>query len=83
MSVVCGGATRSLMKAAAISEYRRVLRPYGFLSITNLFYRSERLRNCGQARDVLGFDMPTVWLTDWIRAWHLQSGIITSRHRSN
>lgn len=39
--IVCGGAnTFVLEKEAALREYCRLLRPYGFLSITNLFYET-------------------------------------------
>jgi SAM-dependent methyltransferase len=60
--IVCGGATTFVAdREAALRDYARVLRPYGFLAVTNLYYRTtpdpELLADL---RAVLGFDVP-VW----------------------
>ncbi|MEW1639853.1 class I SAM-dependent methyltransferase [Streptomyces sp. NPDC093801] len=67
--IVCGGANTFVQdRATALSEYLRVLRPYGFVSVTNLYYRKapdEQLLT--DLRDVLGFDVPPYGLQDWLK----------------
>lgn len=66
--VVCGGANTFVQRREqAFAEYRRVLRPYGFVSITNLYYRTPPAPALlDDLRDVLGFDVPPHSLTDWL-----------------
>jgi SAM-dependent methyltransferase len=60
--VVCGGATSFIAdQAAALKEFQRVLRPFGFVSVTNLCYVSPPPDKVTSAlRDVLGF-RPRSW----------------------
>jgi ubiquinone/menaquinone biosynthesis C-methylase UbiE len=60
--VVCGGATSFIAEqAAAINEFQRVLRPFGFVSVTNLCYESPPPDEVTSAlHDVLGF-RPRSW----------------------
>jgi hypothetical protein len=72
------------------AEYRRVLRTYGFVSITNLYYRTPPdPALLDDLRDVLGFDVPPHSLTDWLAVlvpWerelydHLSFMELTLRH---
>lgn len=76
--IVCGGANTFIQeREAAFQEYARVLRPYGFVSVTNLYYR----RRPDQAlqddlRDVLGFSVPALGVEEWLEilapaAWEM------------
>lgn len=60
--VVCGGATSFMEdKETAIHEYHRVLKPWGFLSVTNLCYYREPPDSILDAlRNILGF-RPLAW----------------------
>lgn len=67
--VVCGGANTFVQdREAALREYQRVLRPYGFVSVTNLFYRtppSQALLD--DLESILGFAVPPYGLEDWLK----------------
>ena len=67
-SVVCGGANSFIRDAKrALAEYHRVLRPFGTVSITNLYYREpppDELRR--RLEHVLGFDVGVATLRDWL-----------------
>ncbi|MGP3683423.1 class I SAM-dependent methyltransferase [Streptomyces sp. IBSNAI002] len=67
--VVCGGANTFVQnREAALREYRRVLRPYGYVSVTNLFYRTPPGRELlDDLADVLGFEVPANGLEDWLK----------------
>jgi len=60
--VICGGATSFMDdKQRAVSEYYRVLKPWAFLSVTNLCYLNEPPQHIVKATsDVIG-----VTLRDW------------------
>ncbi|NUS15316.1 MAG: class I SAM-dependent methyltransferase [Streptomyces sp.] len=67
--LVCGGANTFIQqRERAFAEYWRVLRPYGFVSVTNLFYRTAPDPELtGDLADVLGFPVPPHGLADWLR----------------
>jgi ubiquinone/menaquinone biosynthesis C-methylase UbiE len=68
-AVICGGANTFIAdRQAAFGEYQRVLRRYGFLSITNLYYHSEPPIDLqDRLADVLGFRVPPFGLKDWLQ----------------
>ncbi|PEF32633.1 class I SAM-dependent methyltransferase [Bacillus wiedmannii] len=59
--VITGGANTFIPETdreKALSEYKRVLKPYGMLSVTNLFYHKPVPENILlDLRDVLGFEI--------------------------
>lgn len=68
--VITGGANTFIdekSREAAIKEYRRVLKPNGFLSITNLFYNKKVPNDLlKDLKNILGFD-----IYPWRRAYWL------------
>ncbi|MFD5485771.1 class I SAM-dependent methyltransferase [Streptomyces virginiae] len=67
--IVCGGANTFVQnREAALDEYLRVLRPYGFVSVTNLYYRKAPDQQLlADLKDVLGFEIPPYGLRDWLQ----------------
>ncbi|MEU4583285.1 class I SAM-dependent methyltransferase [Kitasatospora aureofaciens] len=67
--IVCGGANTFVQdREAALREYLRVLRPYGFVSVTNLYYRKAPDQQLlDDLREVLGFEIPPYGLRDWLK----------------
>ena len=67
--IICGGANTFIQERdQAFAEYHRVLRPYGFVSITNLYYDTEPAAELSaDLSDILGFEVPAHGLTDWLR----------------
>lgn len=67
--IICGGANTFIKgREQAFAEYRRVLRPYGFISITNLFYRTPPSADLtAELMNILGFEIPAYGLSDWLR----------------
>lgn len=68
--VICGGANTFIdekYRKKAVSEYRRVLKPYGFLSVTNLFYNRPVKRNIlTNLRELLGFEVKPWRRSYWL-----------------
>ncbi|EMF0453276.1 class I SAM-dependent methyltransferase [Enterococcus faecium] len=68
--VICGGANTFInekFREKAVAEYRRVLKPYGFLSVTNLFYNQPVPKNILEdLKKVLGFE-----IKPWRRSYWL------------
>lgn len=71
--VVCGGANSFIDEARrpkALAEYRRVLKPYGFLSITNLFYAVEPpLDLVKRVSATIGTSLRPRGLEDWLEIY--------------
>jgi SAM-dependent methyltransferase len=67
--IVCGGANTFIQeRERAFAQYARVLRPYGFVSITNLYYRDEPDPDLlTDLNDILGFEVPVYGLAEWLR----------------
>lgn len=72
--VVCGGANSFIDEAKrplALAEYRRVLRPYGFLSVTNLFYAAPPPDELvAEVSLTIGTPLVPRNLDDWLRVFH-------------
>ncbi len=83
--VVCGGANTFIaQKAQSFAEYRRVLRPYGQVSITNLYYHSPPPTDLlDELNEILGFEVPAHDVTGWLNTLVLPTwemlGIETTR----
>jgi ubiquinone/menaquinone biosynthesis C-methylase UbiE len=72
--VVAGGATSFMdRKDRALSEYHRVLKPWSFLSVTNLFYRETPpehvVRNVSK---ILGVNIEPWTDKDWLKLFEAQ-----------
>lgn len=69
--IVTGGANTFIPsegREAAINEYKRLLKPYGFLSVTNLFYNSPVPEKVLQdLKRVLGFEIKPWTQNYWLR----------------
>ncbi len=67
--VIAGGATSFMdKKTAALREYHRVLKPWGFLSVTNLYYESAPpSRLVDEVSDVLGVRIEPWGFEDWVK----------------
>jgi SAM-dependent methyltransferase len=66
--VVTGGATSFIAdKQAALASYRRLVRPYGLLSITGLYYRTPPPPEVvAEVEAVLGFPLTLRSRDDWL-----------------
>lgn len=66
--VICGGANSFVRDPRrAMLEYHRVLRPYGFLSITNLHYRVPPPEDLlDDLEEILGFRLQARDMREWL-----------------
>lgn len=66
--VVVGGATSFMdKKSKAVSEYFRVLKPWGFVSITNLFYKTKPSATLlSDLSEILGVNINPWTLGEWL-----------------
>lgn len=66
--VVAGGATSFMdEKKRALSEYHRILKPWGFLSVTNLFYHTNPPPALlKRVSDTIGVNIPPWSADDWL-----------------
>jgi len=69
--IVTGGANTFIpdeQRAKALTEYKRVLKPYGFLSVTNLFYNSKIPDNLlNKMSVILGFKVKPWTKYYWLK----------------
>lgn len=66
--VMCGGATSFMdNKSKAVSEYFRVLKPWGFLATTQLFYRKIPPQNIlDSVSNIIGVQIKYLNKDDWL-----------------
>jgi len=71
--VVVGGATSFMQdKLAAINAYRTLVRPFGFLSFTNLFYHTPPPPDLIDAvTEIIGFKVEPMTDRDWLALFQL------------
>lgn len=69
--IVAGGSTSFMDdKQTAISEMKRVLRPWGFLSVTNLFYHTPPPQPVLDAvSSVIGITIKPMTAEDWVNTY--------------
>lgn len=69
--IIAGGSTSFMDdKSKAINEMERVLKPWGFLSVTNLFYDSEPPKKVlDKVSEVIGVQINPLKAHDWINVY--------------
>ncbi len=69
--VMCGGATSFMEnKSKAVSEYFRVLKPWGFLATTQLFYSSKPPKKVLDAvSEIIGVQIKYLNKNDWLHVF--------------
>lgn len=69
--IIAGGSTSFMDdKETAIAEMERVLKPWGLLSVTNLYYRTKPPKEVTQrVSDVIGVDIQPMSSDDWVNIY--------------